>query len=108
MHWHWYLVGFAALAVAAQAGFGIAAITMYWLPPWFRGRVVRPKLWGWGAVAGAGGMALFMFLGPFHGPDSDFTSYALGGMALFVMGQAAQIMGQRPSGREVVLPDTEE
>ncbi|MEU0431209.1 hypothetical protein ABZ153_06095 [Streptomyces sp. NPDC006290] len=105
---HWYLVGFAALAVTAQAGFGIAAITTYWIPPWFRGRVVRPTLWGWGALAGAVGVSLFVFLGPFHGSDADMTPYALGGMALFLVGQTAQMLGQRPGSRAAVLPDTEE
>ncbi|WRZ90824.1 hypothetical protein OHB54_18160 [Streptomyces sp. NBC_01007] len=104
---HWYLVGFATLAVTAQAGLGIAAITVYWVPPWIRRRVVRPKLWGWGALAAAVGMSLFMFLGPFSGPDIDMAPYVLGGMALFVAGQVVQMLGQRPGSRDAVLPDTE-
>ncbi|MER5470138.1 hypothetical protein [Streptomyces sp. NPDC002685] len=97
---HWYLVGLAALVVTAQAGFGIAAITTGWIPPWFRRRVLRPKQWGWGALTGAVGMSLFMFLGPFHGPDADLTPYAMGGLALYLASLVLLTMGQRP-GRDV-------
>ncbi|MET9890795.1 hypothetical protein ABZZ47_11355 [Streptomyces sp. NPDC006465] len=102
---HWYLVGFAVLVVTAQAGLGIAAIKLDWVPPWLRPRVLRPKLWGGGALAGAVGMSLFLFLGPFHGPDADLTVYALGGIALFIASLVFQTLGQRP-GREAVPPDT--
>ncbi|MGW3666607.1 hypothetical protein [Streptomyces sp. NPDC005141] len=102
---HWYLVGFAALIVTAQAGFGIAALATDWVPPWVGRRVLRPKLWGGGALAGAVGMSLFLFLGPFHGPDADLTPYAMSGIALFVVSLVFQALGQRP-GREAVPPDT--
>ncbi|MCX4988689.1 MULTISPECIES: hypothetical protein [unclassified Streptomyces] len=101
---HWYLVGFAALIVTAQAGLGIAAITLDRVPPWLRRRVLRPKLWGAGALAGAVGMSLFLFLGPFHGPDADLTPYAMSGIALFIASLVLQALGQRP-GREAVPPD---
>ncbi|WP_405916205.1 hypothetical protein [Streptomyces sp. NBC_00728] len=103
----WYLVAFGAPLLTMQAAFGVAAIAVYWVPPWFRRRVVRPRLWGWGALTGAIGMALFIFLGPFHGPDADMTPYALGGTALFLVGQVVQMLGQRPGSRDSVLPDIE-
>ncbi|MFD5636075.1 hypothetical protein ACFWJM_18335 [Streptomyces sp. NPDC127077] len=104
---HRYFVGFAALIVVAQASLGIAAIANHWIPPWARRRVVRPKLWGWGALAGAVGWSLFMFLGPFQGPDADFTPYALGGMGLFIASQVVQMMAQHPGWRPVAPPDTQ-
>ncbi|MEU4170611.1 hypothetical protein AB0F46_27510 [Streptomyces sp. NPDC026665] len=105
---HWYFVGFAALIVIAQAGAGIAAITRYWIPPWMRRRVVRPKLWGWGTLVAALGWSLFAFLGPFRGPDFTMAPYVLGGMALFIGGLVVQGMGQHPGRRPVAPPDTEE
>ncbi|MFJ8994370.1 hypothetical protein ACIRQH_28705 [Streptomyces sp. NPDC102279] len=92
-----------ALAALVAAGLGVAAIATYWVPPWFRRRVVRPRLWGWGALSGSVGMSLFMFLGPFHGPDADMTPYAMTGVALFVVGQALQMLGQYP-GRITKAP----
>ncbi|MET7739735.1 hypothetical protein [Streptomyces sp. NPDC005385] len=91
-----YLAGLAALVAAGVSGLGVAAIATYWVPPWFRRRVVRPRLWGWGALSGSVGMSLFIFLGPFHGPDADMTPYAMTGMALFLAGQALQMLGQHP------------
>lgn len=93
---HWYLVGMAALAVTGLAGLGIAAITTGWVAPWGRRRVLRPKLWGYGSVVSAVGMSLFMFLGPFRGPDADLTPYAMTGMTLFLAGSVLQVAGQRP------------
>lgn len=93
---HECLVGLAVLAVTVGTGLGVAAVAASWVPPWVRRRVVRPRVWGWGALSGSVGMALFMFLGPFHGPDADLTPYAMTGMALFLVGQALQILGQHP------------
>ncbi|MFE2823904.1 hypothetical protein [Streptomyces sp. NPDC059271] len=95
---HGYLVGLAVAAVAVGAGLGVAAVAASWVPPLIRRRIVRPRLWGWGALSGSLGMSLFMFLGPFHGPDADMTPYAMTGMALFLVGQALQMLGQH-SGR---------
>ncbi|WP_406473791.1 hypothetical protein [Streptomyces sp. NBC_01615] len=93
---HWYLVAFAVLAVTGLAGFGIATITTGWVPPWARRRVLRPKVWGYGSVLSAAGMSLFMFLGPFRGPDADMTPYAMTGLAMFLAGTVLQAAGQRP------------
>jgi hypothetical protein len=103
---HWILVTVAVIALVALAGAGVAAITTGWLAPWGRRRVLRPTLWGYGAVVGAVGMALYMFLGPFRGPDLAMAPYAMSGMALFFVGLALQWAGQRP-GRptSLVTPD---
>jgi len=92
---HWILVALAALAVVGLAGIGIAAITTGWVPPWGN-PVLRPKLWGYGSLVGSVGMSLFMFLGPFKGPDADMTPYATAGLVLFLVGTALQFAGQRP------------
>ncbi|GGN82519.1 hypothetical protein GCM10011579_070260 [Streptomyces albiflavescens] len=102
---HWMLVALGALAVTGLAAIGIAAITTGWVPPWGRRRVLRPKLWGYGALVGAVGMSLYMFLGPFRGPDADITPYAMTGLALFFVGVVLQMAGQRP-GRVTVQPMT--
>ncbi|MGQ4378686.1 hypothetical protein ACN6K9_001336 [Streptomyces sp. SAS_267] len=102
---HGYFVGGVVLIVAAQAGIGTAALTRYWIPPWVRPRVVRPKLWGWGALTGAVGWSLFMFLGPLHGPDAAMMPYALGGMALFIASLVVQMVAQRPGRGPVAPPD---
>ncbi|PBC61457.1 hypothetical protein BKI49_23870 [Streptomyces sp. Tue6028] len=93
---HPYLVAAAVLAVVALAGLGIVAITTGWLMPLGRHRVLRPKLWGYGAVTASVGMTLFMFLGPFHGPDAEMTSFAMSGMGLFLLGNVFQLAAQRP------------
>ncbi|MET7986266.1 MULTISPECIES: hypothetical protein [unclassified Streptomyces] len=103
---HWYLVGIAAVFVAAHAGFGIAAVTVYWVPPWLRRRVVRPKLYGWGALAGAVGLGLIMFPGPFHGRDADLTPTAMTGIPFFVVGMVLQGMSQHPGRRGALPADT--
>jgi hypothetical protein len=92
---HWILVSLCTLSVALLAGLGIAAMTTGWLPSW-GGRVLRPRLWGSGAVVGAVGMSLFMFLGPLRGPDLDMAPYVMSGLVLFFVGQALQWAGKRP------------
>ncbi|MFB7247069.1 hypothetical protein CW362_04130 [Streptomyces populi] len=104
---HWYFVAGAVLVVMAQAGLGAVALTRQWIPPWMRSRVVRPKLWGRGALTGAVGWSLFMFLGPLRGPDAGMMPYALGGMVLFIAGLGVQAAGQRPGRRPVVPPAPE-
>jgi hypothetical protein len=95
---HLYLVGFAALAMTGTALMGIAGIVTGWVPPWLRPRVVRPKLWGYGSVVGAAGMSLYMFIGPFRGPDLSMAPFAMAGMALFIVGLVMQMASRRPGG----------
>jgi hypothetical protein len=40
----------AAFAVAVCLIPGIAAAGPGWVLPWLRGRVLRPRLWGWGDI----------------------------------------------------------
>ncbi|MET7776124.1 MULTISPECIES: hypothetical protein [Streptomyces] len=93
---HLYLVGFAALAMTGTALMGIAGIVTGWVPRWMRPRVFRPKLWGYGSVVGAAGMSLYMFIGPFRGPDLRMAPFAMTGMALFIVGLVMQMRSRRP------------
>ncbi|MER5904245.1 hypothetical protein ABT150_29785 [Streptomyces mirabilis] len=93
---HLYLVGFVALAMTGLALMGIAGIITGWVPPGWRRRVLRPKLWGYGAVMGAVGMSLYMFIGPFRGPDLSMAPFAMTGMAMFFAGLWLQTLSQRP------------
>ncbi|MFF1813502.1 hypothetical protein ACFVXW_31080 [Streptomyces sp. NPDC058251] len=90
-------------ALLALAGAGVAAITTGRLPPLGSGSVLRPALWGYGAVLSAVGLALFLFLGPLHGPDIGMAPYALTGTAVALFGSALQIASRRPGrpGRPV-------
>ncbi|QIY73220.1 hypothetical protein HEP84_32890 [Streptomyces sp. RLB1-33] len=93
---HLYLVAFAALAMTGAALMGIAGIVTGWVPPWLRPRVFRPKLWGYGSVVGAVGMSLYLFIGPFRGPDLGMAPFAMTGMALFIAGLVLQIASRSP------------
>ncbi|MGH1554939.1 hypothetical protein ACRAWF_32590 [Streptomyces sp. L7] len=46
----------AAAALLLLAALGVFTATTGWMPPMARGRVVRPELWGLGALASALGM----------------------------------------------------
>lgn len=96
MHMHMYLVVAAAVAMALLAGAGIAAVTAGWVVPWGRSRVVRPKLWGYGALLSAAGGTFFVFLGPLAGAYGPLPW--LGWLALMA-GLGLQMLAQRP-GRE--------
>ncbi|MFJ2391964.1 hypothetical protein ACIOTI_04360 [Streptomyces sp. NPDC087843] len=97
----WVTVG--VLVLGALAGAGIVAITTGRLPPLGRDRVLRPRLWGYGALVSAFGLGVFLFLGPFHGPDLRMAPYALSGTAVFLVGSALQMAARRP-GRPVTPP----
>ncbi|MCX4577267.1 hypothetical protein OHB41_29635 [Streptomyces sp. NBC_01571] len=97
----WVTVG--VLVLGALAGAGIVAITTGRLPPLGRDRVLRPRLWGYGALVSAVGLGVFLFLGPFHGPDLRMAPYALSGTAVFLVGSALQMAARRP-GRPATPP----
>lgn len=95
---HMYLVVAAVLAVTLQAGLGIATLTTGWLAPWARKRVLRPRLWGYGMLAGGIGMGVYLFLGPWGGGPSDGArgTAAWCGWGLSMAGLLVQMFAQRP------------
>ncbi|MGW7260924.1 hypothetical protein [Streptomyces sp. NPDC054834] len=91
---HMYLVVAAVLSVLLLAALGGAAVATDWVMPWARGRVLRPRLWGYGALLGAAGMALFMFLGPLA--DAGLSPLPVIGWLMFMAGLGLQALAQRP------------
>jgi hypothetical protein len=91
-----FLVAAAVLVLVGLAGVGVATITTGWVPPIGRSRVLRPQLWGYGALMAAVGMSMFLFLGPFHGPPADPNPFAWVGFAVGLAGNMLQLAAQRP------------
>lgn len=103
---YWALVGTMVVCVTVMAALGLAAVTREWMPPLRRGSVPRPRLWGTGALMSAGGLSLFVFLGPLApgGPAVHFY-VPLAGMAVNLAGLGVQSLARRP-GRTPPLPPT--
>ncbi|MFF4401818.1 hypothetical protein [Streptomyces sp. NPDC001480] len=91
---HMYLVVAAVLAVLLLTAAGGAAVATGWMMPGARRRVLRPRLWGHGALLGAVGMALFMFLGPLA--EAGLSPLPVIGWLMFMAGLGLQILAQRP------------
>ncbi|MGQ5635310.1 MULTISPECIES: hypothetical protein [unclassified Streptomyces] len=91
---HIFLVVAAVFAVAFMVVLGVLAVTGVWLPPVARRRVLRQRLWGYGALVNAAGLGLFMFLGPLADAGLGFLP-ALG-WCLWAGGMAVQLLAQRP------------
>ncbi|MFE7932736.1 hypothetical protein ACFU6S_29225 [Streptomyces sp. NPDC057456] len=95
---HWTLVVTAVVCVTLMVVAGLAAVTREWVPPFGRGRVVRPRLWGAGVLASALGLSLFLSLGPLAFSDLAVNLYIpLAGMAVNLAGLAVQMLAQRPA-----------
>ncbi|MFE2418468.1 hypothetical protein [Streptomyces hokutonensis] len=80
----------AVLLIAVLAVVGVGAITRGWTPLVRRRGVARPRLWGYGILVSAAGLAWSTFFGPYLSPHSH-GFLALAGT--FVM--AAGILVQR-------------
>jgi hypothetical protein len=94
---HIYLMVAGALVMTLVAAIGIAALTIGWVPPWGRSRVLRPRLWGYGSLICAVGGGLFMFLGQFSGPPLGVRGVvAWCGWVAFMAGLGVQFLAQRP------------
>ncbi|MQY35006.1 hypothetical protein SRB17_29780 [Streptomyces sp. RB17] len=91
---HMFLVVAAVLAVTFMGVLGAVAVLGEWLPSGFPPRVLRPRLWGYGALASAVGLGLFMFLGPLAGAGVEALP-ALG-WCLWMGGMVVQFRAQRP------------
>lgn len=91
---HMFLVAAAVLAVAFMAVLGVLAVAGVWVPPVARRRVLRQRLWGYGALVNAAGLGLFMFLGPLA--DAGLALLPALGWCLWMGGMAVQLLAQRP------------
>ncbi|MEH0575976.1 hypothetical protein [Streptomyces sp. B21-108] len=107
---YWAMLGTGVVCVTIMGAMGVAAVTRAWVPPLGRSLVLRPRLWGAGALMSAVGMGFFMFLGPLatdrpaDRPAVNF-SVPLAGMAVNFAGLGLQTYARRP-GRTPRLPST--
>lgn len=101
---YWAMVGIGVVCVTITGATGGAAVTREWVPPLGRRLVLRPRLWGAGALMSAVGLGLFTFLGPLaiDRPTVHF-SIPLAGMAVNLAGLGLQTLARRP-GRTLRLP----
>ncbi|MGI5457729.1 hypothetical protein ACQEWB_32065 [Streptomyces sp. CA-249302] len=94
---HIYLVVAGTLVMSLMGALGIAALTTGWVIPWRRSKVLRPRLWGYGALMCVVGGSLFMFLGPFSGPPIGVRGgVAWCGWVAFMAGLGVQYLAERP------------
>ncbi|MER6570150.1 hypothetical protein ABT288_29175 [Streptomyces sp. NPDC001093] len=91
---HMFLVVAGVPAVAFMGVLGALAVVAEWIPPLARRRVLRPRLWGYGALANAVGLGLFMFLGPLA--DAGLGALPAAGWCLWMAGTVVQVLSQRP------------
>ncbi|MGW5253506.1 hypothetical protein ACWERW_10835 [Streptomyces sp. NPDC004012] len=90
------LIAFA-LVVVLYGVVGVTALTTgrVIVPSWQRGYVLRPRLWGSGALLFVAGMVLFRFVVP-SGGTTTLDIVAPCGFVLMVAGVVLQILGRRP------------
>ncbi|MCX5267002.1 hypothetical protein [Streptomyces sp. NBC_00199] len=101
---YWAMVGIGVVCVTIMGAMGVAAVTREWVPPRGRRLVLRPRLWGAGALMSAVGLSLFMFLGPLAADRSAVNFYIPpAGMAVNMAGLGLQTLARRP-GRTPRLP----
>ncbi|WP_159039671.1 hypothetical protein [Streptomyces sp. TP-A0356] len=73
---------------------GVMALTTGRILPFPRGRVLRPRLWGSGALVSCAGVALLRFGSPARDTATAVAVFAVG-MVVFVSGAVLQLLGQR-------------
>ncbi|MGI5137260.1 MULTISPECIES: hypothetical protein [unclassified Streptomyces] len=93
---HEIMAGVAAAAVVAGVAMGVAGAATGWSPSWAGRRILRPRLWGYGTLAGAVGMAAYLFLGPLSDSPFAHRPEAGVGLALWMAGLVAQMLSGRP------------
>ncbi|MFD1659365.1 hypothetical protein ACFSL4_14415 [Streptomyces caeni] len=83
------------VALVLYAGAGVLAITAGRALPWLEGQIVRPRLWGSGALLSCAGVALFRYGDTVR--DLTLLDVVFGaGMVLFLTGAVMQFCGRRP------------
>jgi len=66
----WYLMIPSAVVFALSVAGGIATLRTGWVLPWLRRRMFRPRLWGYGELTMAAGVALCASGGLLEAPQS--------------------------------------
>ncbi|MEU3845168.1 hypothetical protein AB0E88_34705 [Streptomyces sp. NPDC028635] len=95
----------ALLATGVVAALGAVTLTTGWVAPWARGRVVRPALWGAGALVFAAGMATGLSTHFFDVSLGSGDALAVDTLAQIAFGGLLQHRAQRP-GRTCAAPAT--
>ncbi len=85
------------VAVVLYAAAGVLALTTGRAAPWHRGYILRPRLWGSGALAFGAGMALTQYAGAVHDLTTSDALFACS-MLMLICGGILQYVGQ-PVGR---------
>ncbi|MFG2378081.1 hypothetical protein ACGFY9_42315 [Streptomyces sp. NPDC048504] len=91
----WTVIG--AVAIVAMATPGVIALTTGWLPPALRARVVRPDLWGYGALMSAVGLATEMCLRWLGHSQALLDFLGPLGLVLILSGFLLQSRARRPA-----------
>ncbi|MFI6663077.1 hypothetical protein ACIBL8_47250 [Streptomyces sp. NPDC050523] len=83
-----------AVVVVLYAGAGVLAITTGRAAPWQRGDILRPRVWGCGALLFGAGMALARYGGTVRDLTASTVVFACSVLTL-ICGWALQHVGRR-------------
>ncbi|MEU3251869.1 hypothetical protein [Streptomyces sp. NPDC006997] len=90
------LLTVAVAVVVAAVAMGVTGAVTGWVPPYGRGRIPRPRLYGYGTLAAGAGLGGSVSLGSYDGSETGYAVLALGSMACFAAGLFVQVLAQRP------------
>ncbi|MGW2931762.1 hypothetical protein ACWGQ5_38100 [Streptomyces sp. NPDC055722] len=82
------------VVVGLCAGVGVPAVTTGWVLPWHRGRVLRPRLWGYGCLL-VGAAAVLSWCSENVSGDAAYGVLSDSGLACLLVGFAVQFLGHR-------------
>lgn len=82
------------VVVTLYAVAGVLAVTTGRIVPWQRGYILRPRLWGSGALLSCAGVALWRYGATARDGHSIDALFAVG-TVLFFSGAVLQFLGQR-------------
>ncbi|MFE9093895.1 hypothetical protein [Streptomyces sp. NPDC007264] len=83
------------VALVLYAGVGVLAVTARRTLPWLDGQIVRPRLWGSGALLSCAGLAMFRYNEWVRDLTLLDVVFATGGV-LFLGGVVLQVRSRRP------------
>jgi hypothetical protein len=83
------------VVVGLCAGVGVPAVTTGWVVlPWQRGRVLRPRLWGYGCLL-VGAAAVLLWCSENVSGDAAYRVLSDSGLACLLVGFALRFLGHR-------------